>query len=143
MVDISAPIKKGRPSFSPTDEQRRIVEAMIGYGIPQKDIARVVGIHEESLRKHFREELDTGVAKANTRVAEFLFEQATGRRGEGSVTAAIFWLKTRARWKETAVTEHSGPGGKPIEIVDPEAEVARRQAATQAILDEAFGTPAD
>src|SRR6478609_2205365 len=52
--------------------------------------------------KHFREELDTGAAKANTRVAEFLFEQATGQRGDGSaaVTAAIFWLKTRARWKE-------------------------------------------
>ena len=143
MVDFSAPIKRGRPSFSATDEQRRIVDAMTGYGIPQQDIARVIGIHEESLRKHFRDELDTGAAKANARVAQFLFEQATGQRGEGSVTAAIFWLKTRARWKETAATEHSGPDGTPIEIVDPQAEVARRQAATRAILDEAFGTPAD
>jgi hypothetical protein len=142
MADFPVPIKKGRPCFRPTDEQRRMVEAMTGYGIPQKDIARVIGIHEESLRKHFREQLDTGSAKANARVAEFLFEHATGQRGEGSVTAAIFWLKTRARWKETTSTEHSGPDGKPIEIVDPKAEVARRQAATQAILDEAFG-PAD
>src|SRR5829696_6786822 len=117
MVDFSTPIKKGRPSFSPTDEQRRIVEAMTGYGIPQQDIARVIGIHEESLRKYFREELDTGTAKANTRVAEFLFEQASGQRGDGSaaVTAAIFWMKTRARWKETIATEHSGPDGGPIE----------------------------
>ena len=82
MVDFSTPIKRGRPSFSPTDEQRRIVEAMTGYGIPQQDIARVIGIHEESLRKHFREELDTGAARANARVAEFLFERATGQRGE-------------------------------------------------------------
>src|SRR5215216_4237130 len=122
MTDFPVPIKKGRPSFRPSDEQRRMVEAMTGYGIPQQDIARVIGIHEESLRKHFRQELDTGVAKANARVAEFLFEQATGQRGEGSVTAAIFWLKTRARWKETIATEHSGPDGRPIEIIDPQAE---------------------
>ena len=32
-------------------------------------------------------------------VAESLFRKATGD-GSQAVTAAIFWLKTRARWKE-------------------------------------------
>jgi hypothetical protein len=34
-------------------------------------------------------------------VAESLYRKATGE-GRESVTAAIFWLKTRAHWKETA-----------------------------------------
>ena len=73
--------------------------------------------------------------------AEFLFEQATGQRGDGSaaVTAAIFWLKTRARWKETIATEHSGPDGKPIEIADQSAEIERKRIAARALLDETFG----
>ena len=139
--EFPASIKRGRPAFTPTDEQRRMVEAMTGYGIPQGDIARVIGIDDETLRLRFREELDTGTAKANTRVAEFLFEQATGQRGEGSgsVAAAIFWMKSRARWKETNATEHSGPDGKPIEIADQSAEIERRRIAARALLDETFG----
>ena len=45
-----------------------------------------------------------------------LFRKATGD-GRESVTAAIFWLKARARWKETSINEHSGIDGKPIEQV--------------------------
>ncbi|HEV7255932.1 MAG TPA: hypothetical protein VGN97_22920, partial [Mesorhizobium sp.] len=33
-----------------------------------------------------------------------------------AVTAAIFWLKTRARWKEVSVHEHAGVPGEPIGI---------------------------
>ena len=35
------------------------------------------------------------------------FRKATGE-GRESVIAAIFWLKTRARWKETHAQEHVG-----------------------------------
>ena len=38
--------------------------------------------------------------------SENLFRKATGD-GREAVIAAIFWLKTRARWKETNVTELS------------------------------------
>ncbi len=55
------------------------------------DIARVVGIDPKTLRKHYRDELDTGHVK----VAENLYREATGE-GREAVTAAIFWLKTRA-----------------------------------------------
>ena len=41
----------------------------------------------------------SGGIKANARVAESLYRKATGE-GREAVTAAIFWLKTRARWKE-------------------------------------------
>ncbi|HEV7253715.1 MAG TPA: hypothetical protein VGN97_11575, partial [Mesorhizobium sp.] len=48
-------------------------------------------------------------------VAENLFRKATGE-GREAVTAAIFWLKTRARWKEVSVHEHAGVPGEPIGI---------------------------
>ena len=77
---------------------------MAAYGIPETDIATVIGIDPKTLRKHYRLELTTGSIKANTKIAESLYRKALGD-GSQSVTAAIFWLKTRAHWKETLVNE--------------------------------------
>jgi hypothetical protein len=76
---------------------------MAAYGIPEADIATVIGIDPKTLRRHYRRELDTGHIKANTKVAENLYRRATGESRE-AVTAAIFWLKTRARWREAPQT---------------------------------------
>ena len=94
----------GRASHRPDPNSRRQVEAMAGYGMPETDIAAAIGIDAKTLRKHYRSELDLGHIKANSAVAQSLFRKATGE-GPQSVTAAIFWLKTRARWKETTVSE--------------------------------------
>jgi hypothetical protein len=104
----------GRPKHDPTPEQRKQVEAMASYGIPQEDIAKVIGICHVTLREHYRDELDSAQAKANAMVAQSLFKKATSD-GTQSVTAAIFWLKTRAGWKETVVNEHAGPDGQPLQ----------------------------
>jgi hypothetical protein len=104
-----------RPPHQPDPAQRRQVEALAGYGIPEPEIAGLVGISPKTLRKHYRQELDFGHTKANARVAENLFRKATGE-GREAVTAAIFWLKTRARWKEVSVHEHAGVPGEPIGI---------------------------
>lgn len=93
-------------AFQPTEEQRRTVKSMAGFGIPQADIAAVIGINPETLRKHFRHELDVAMAEANARVAGSLFRLAT--EGE-NVTAAIFWLKCRAGWKEPRDTDANEP----------------------------------
>ena len=76
---------------------------MAAYGIPEADIATVIAIDPKTLRRHYRRELDTGHIKANTKVAENLYRRATGESRE-AVTAAIFWLKTRARWREAPQT---------------------------------------
>jgi len=107
----------GRRAHRPDPGTRRQVEAMAGYGVPEADIARVIGIDPKTLRKHYREELDTGHVKAGARVAENLYRKATGE-GREAVTAAIFWLKTRCGWKETTAHEISGRGGSPIEVAD-------------------------
>ncbi len=90
-----------RKAHQPDPGQRRQVEALAAYGIPEQDIARVVAIDPKTLRKHYREELDLGQTKANAQVAGFLFNSARN----GNVTAQIFWLKTRAQWKEVP-SEH-------------------------------------
>ena len=72
---------------------------MAGFGVPEADIAGVIGVSPKTLRKHYRPELAHGHVKANTRVAENLYRKATGD-GREAVIAAIFWLKTRAGWCE-------------------------------------------
>ena len=97
----------GRPPHAPEVFHRRQVEAMAGYGIPEIDIARVLGMDPKTLRKYYREELDTGHVKANAKIAESLFRKATGDDRQ-SITAAIYWLTTRAGWEETSVHEVNG-----------------------------------
>jgi hypothetical protein len=95
----------------PTNEQRKQVEAMAGYGIPETDIARVIDVDPKTLRKNYPNELDLGHVKANAKVADNLFKIATGT-GREAVTAAIFWLKVRAGWSEYAPSPLPPPLGK-------------------------------
>ena len=95
----------GRRAHRSDPAQRRQVEAMAAYGIPETDISRVIGVDPKTLRKHYRDELDLGETKANAQVAGFLFNAAKN----GNVTAQIFWLKTRAKLRESPVElKHSG-----------------------------------
>ena len=99
-------ISMGRPSHEPDTLDRRQVEALAGYGVPE------LGIDPKTLRKHYREELDFGHTKANAKVAENLYRIALGE-GREAVTAAIFWLKTRAKWREPMSQEFTGQNGEP------------------------------
>jgi hypothetical protein len=97
--------------FEPTEDQRRTVRALSGFGVPQPDIATHVGIDPKTLRKHFREELDRGSIEATAKVAQSLFNMAT--QGN-NVAAAIFWMKARAGRREKCQVELSGPDGDPM-----------------------------
>jgi hypothetical protein len=85
-----------RELFPVTEEMRRKVKMLAGIGVPQHNIAQQIGCSPKTLRLHFREELDRGVTEANTLIAGTLFNAAKN----GNVTAMIFWLKTRAHWRE-------------------------------------------
>jgi hypothetical protein len=106
----------GRRAHIPDTVGRRQVEALAGYGVPETDIAGMIGIDPKTLRKHYRHELDHGHVKANAKVAENLFHKATGE-GREAVTAAIFWLKARAGWKETSIKELTGKDEQPLTVV--------------------------
>ena len=77
---------------------------MAGLGVPQEIIAKYLNITKPTLHKHFREELDSGMAVADMRIAESLFNQAIS----GNTSAAIFWAKARMGWSEKVDHQHTG-----------------------------------
>lgn len=82
----------GRPVYEPTESDRNSVRIMAATGVRHKDICRCLGdggIAEKTLRKHFREELDTARLKADNAVKATVFQRAVA--GEG--WACQFWLK--------------------------------------------------
>jgi hypothetical protein len=97
--------------FEPTEDQRRTVKALSGYGVPQDGIAIHIGVDPKTLRKHFREELDRGSVEATAKVAQTLFHLATV---EKNVPSVIFWMKARAGWRETMRQENTGADGQPM-----------------------------
>jgi transcriptional regulator with XRE-family HTH domain len=97
---------------TPTDKDRLAVETMASHGIVQADIAKVIGVSVSTLRRWYSVELETAQIKANSRVAQSLFDKAMGT-GSGSVTACIFWLKVRAKWIEPRPEDHQ-PGRKEL-----------------------------
>jgi hypothetical protein len=103
----------GEPITDPVVAAR--IEALAGYGLSGAEIAHVLGIGEETLLSHHAGLIESGRIKSNARVAESLFRKATGE-GYGAVTAAIFWLKTRARWKETSVQELTASSDCPVTV---------------------------
>jgi hypothetical protein len=110
-VDIKD--KGGRPPHLPNGDTRNKVFMLSTVGTRHEDIATVLGISADTLTKYYHDELAKGRIEANASVAETLFKQAK----EGNTTAMIFWLKSRAKWKETSQHEISGnPDGSPVEV---------------------------
>ena len=89
------------PAHEPTDDQRHIVEVLVAGGTPKTTIAKALGIGMKTLQRHYTEELDSGLELANAKVVRRLFRLIE----QGSTPATIFWLKTRAGWKEGQTVE--------------------------------------
>jgi hypothetical protein len=143
-----------RPRFKPADEQRKTVQVMAAYGIPEDQIARTLGVRgidPKTLRKYFSRELSVGGTLANSAVAQTLYQMATSGK---CAAATIFWLKSRARWTERAplarpevaderqeseaeldqriTAELAGIAARSVEVVSGELEFpAEAQAAPQ------------
>ena len=112
-VDKDEERKVGRPVHLPDATTRNKVFMLSTVGTRHEDIATVLNISADTLTKYYNDELAKGRIEANASVAETLFKQAK----EGNTTAMIFWLKSRAKWKETSQHEISGnPDGSPVEV---------------------------
>ena len=99
--------------YEPTPKDRSSVETMAAFGIPHVEIAKAIMVAPHTLRKYFREELDSAATKANAAVAKSLFLNATERN---NVTAQIFWLKARAGWKDRDPTEGLVLNAGPVDL---------------------------
>lgn len=93
----------------PTNESRQLVQLHATIGTKQDDIARLLSIDHKTLTRHYRDELDLAYAKANATIGGALFNKAKG----GDTAAMIFWMKTRARWRETVDISNEDGSLKP------------------------------
>lgn len=87
-------------TYKPDDKTKKQVTLMAGIGLTHDQIAKIAGISDETLRKYYKKELEAAKSVLNTQVASNLFRIATSTE-KGAVAAAIFWMKTRAGWRET------------------------------------------
>jgi hypothetical protein len=113
-------ISRGRPPYEPSEKDRRIVEAMSGWAIPQDRIALVLGCDPKTLRKHFGTELEIGSAKLEAQLAQNLLRIAQGHDRQALI-ATIFALKSRFGWVEAALPP-----------VPRERELGKKEAAMRA-----------
>jgi hypothetical protein len=123
-----------RKAFLLNETVREKVRHLAGVGVRQDDIAKIIGCAPKTLRKRCRDDLDRGVAEANAMVSGYLFANAKA----GNVAAQIFWLKTRARWRERAVSDSLAPGSDaepspPVVLLLPDN--SRDPELTQALRD--------
>jgi len=104
--------KGGRPQKKLTDEQLAQVEALAAY-LSKEQIADYFGIAKKTFLEieDRQPEVSTrykkGKAKAVGAVAQGLLQQARN----GNMTAAMFYLKTQAGWRETHKFDHSSEDG--------------------------------
>ena len=116
--------KGGRPPMCLTDEQVSQTEAL-GAVLSIEQIADYFGIGKTTFyaimerQPEVSERYKKGKAKAIGAVAQGLLQQARN----GNTTAAMFYLKTQAGWRETQNIDHT-TNGEPIqpqviEIVAP------------------------
>jgi hypothetical protein len=113
IADEPLPKSAGRPEFEPTESQRETVANMVACGITQEQIALFLDIDGNTLRKHFRREIDTAATVANAKVGKSLFVKATS----GDVGAMVWWTKTRMGWKEKQEIAHTDADGNNLGVV--------------------------
>jgi hypothetical protein len=118
-----AKAKRGRPALKITAKHRAACLAHAMYGVPHAQIALLLGISEDSLRKYLGHELALGKARATTAVLGALYRTASGK-GRQALAAQIFWAKAQAGWRETSVVQNQNldKDGKPV---DPPGTVIR------------------
>ncbi len=104
--------KGGRPPKVLTDEQVIQVESL-GAVLSIEQIADYFGIGKTTFyeimqrQPEVSERYKKGKAKAIGSVAQGLLQQAR----DGNTTAAMFYLKTQAGWKETQHLDHTSSDG--------------------------------
>lgn len=96
-----------RHEHEPSLQSRQLVQLHATIGTQQSVIADIIGIDAKTLRKHYRAELDHATAQANAAIGGALFNKAKG----GDTAAMIFWMKTRAGWRETQVVDNTSSDG--------------------------------
>lgn len=119
--------RNGRPPHEPTKVMRETVKLHSLVGTPQEMIADLLKIDSRTLRKHYREELDHSAVIATAQVGGALFNKAVG----GDTSAQIFWMKTRAGWREKSDVNVISEDGS----MSPKASLDASKLSTEALRE--------
>ena len=112
-----------------TEATREQVKTMAGFGFNQEMIGKIMGLSVNTLKKHYHPELETGAIVANAQVANALFQKCLGN-GPASVTACIFWLKSRAGWTDGSTDKVEHP-----EEQEEQGTIDVTAVSTEALLE--------
>jgi hypothetical protein len=86
-----------RFDFKASSRDKKLVRALTACGNNHEEIAKILGVKPNMVRKLFREEMEVGGMQANAKVLASIFKAATR---DNNMTAAIFWAKTQAGAKQ-------------------------------------------
>src|ERR1019366_1365625 len=102
--------------YTPSAEQRALVENASAFGLTQPQIAAQLKMDEKTLRKHFREELDSGKFKIDMVAGGAIVAGMKSNDERVRLDAAKYYTARRMGWKETTTQEMVGEGGGPVQI---------------------------
>jgi hypothetical protein len=138
-MEAEAPARVGRPPHEPTDRQREQVQGLAALWVPQRAIASFLGISENTLRRHYPDELEHGAALGDIALGTCF----RAKLEAGDTAAVIYATKIRFGWSERMKLEHSGPNGGPLQAehylaIPPD----QRRQTLQALADRVLGPAA-
>lgn len=119
---VKMTVDKGSPGFNPSVQQSREVSVMSALGLEPQEIALVLNIDEKILKRYYKRELGVSGKISNMVVARKALEMAASGRFPDMTK---FWLKSRAKWKETSGLEITGKDGGPVEVSSARDKLAR------------------
>ncbi len=117
---VTAKKGRGRPEYVPTDEDREKVQILRAQGMSKEAIAAAVGIHHETLTKHFSVDMECAVAKRTAEVMMARYRSAIG----GNVSAQNKFLELAGALppKPPRIAPKAPVRGKK-EVIEEEAQV--------------------
>lgn len=86
------------------------VERAVAGGSRINDIAQVLNVTDDTLRKHFRYEIMTARERLKADAVRVIMDNLQ----DGSLDAAKYVMARVGGWTEKQAHEHSGPNGGPI-----------------------------
>lgn len=102
----------------PTVKWRQAVMTAAGMGMTQQVMADLIGINVNTLRNHYREELDSSRELLMDDVKINIYNVARDRNHKDSIKAGMFLLSKLGgeEFRDRKSVELSGPDGKPLQI---------------------------
>jgi len=135
--------------YKPQDwSEAEWVKRLSWLGTPNKRIAELLGIDDETLIKVHGDMLNEGREGRLAKLAQTAYERAMDKDDKDSAKLLTLCLATRGGWTTTQKTEVSGPEGGPqvVKFVDgPSQETYEQWAARRARMtaQSAIVTPSE